>query len=92
MWDGSIGTKLCEAEIEVREVTAERPTGEQVAAEWERIERERETVLTWARGKEGRRQDVVQTYRFERRQGAYSSTAHTVASKTVAKLPSHAEF
>jgi len=62
-----------------------RPTREEVAAEWGKIGAEREVVLEW--GRVGSRlQDVVQMYRFWRREGAYSNTAHSHAAEVVENL------
>lgn len=46
-------------------------------------EMERETILDWARAS-GLLREVVQQYRFERRQGADSRAAHCEAAKLVA--------
>jgi hypothetical protein len=63
---------------------ADNPTPEQVAAEWIRIEQERQTILAWGRSTRILR-DVVQEYRFERHMGSRSSTAHEAAARLVAK-------
>ncbi|WP_428669046.1 hypothetical protein [Reyranella sp.] len=56
---------------------------EEVAAEWRRIEDERQAILAWAR-RTRMLQAVVQEYRFGR-QGDASCRAHENASKLVAK-------
>ena len=58
----------------------------EVALEWMRICEERQAIMAWGRAEKGRLMEVVQTYRFERRQGSNSNTAHTAAAKTVAQL------
>jgi hypothetical protein len=58
----------------------------EVALEWMRVCEERQAILAWGRAVRGRTMEVVQTYRFERREGTYSDTAHKVAAKTVAAL------
>lgn len=45
----------------------------------------RETILGWAR-KTKALQEIVQTYRFERRQGAFSHMAHLAAAKAVERV------
>lgn len=55
---------------------------EEVADEWHRLADEREQILAWARTNNMFR-DVVQEYRFERRRGAYSSTAHQAAARVI---------
>jgi hypothetical protein len=60
------------------------PTADEVDAAWARLAQEREAVL-------GRPRltrmliEIVQAYRFERRQGAFSSAAHAAAAKLVEK-------
>jgi hypothetical protein len=54
-----------------------------VAAEWRRIEAERQAILAWAR-RTRMLQEVVQEYRFSRRQGDASCRAHENASRVVA--------
>src|SRR5207249_204946 len=44
-------------------------TQEEVALEWLRICEERQKILAWARAEKGRLQEVVQAYRFARREG-----------------------
>jgi hypothetical protein len=61
------------------------PTSEEMDAAWARIAEEREAILSWARSTK-MLIEIVQTYRFERRQGAYSSTAHAAAAKVVEKV------
>lgn len=46
---------------------------------------QRETILGWPRAKEAL-SEVVQTYRFERRRGAYSHSAHAAAARTVEQI------
>lgn len=46
---------------------------------------QRETILGWAR-KTKALQEIVQTYRFERRQGAFSHMAHLAAAKAVERV------
>ena len=60
-------------------------TPEDIEAEWQRMAEQRETILAWARVNKALI-EIVQTYRFERRQGAYSSTAHTAAAKLVEQI------
>lgn len=57
-------------------------TPDEVEAEWRRMAQERQTILAWARSTK-MLIEIVQTYRFERRQGAYSHTAHCAAAKVV---------
>lgn len=57
---------------------------EEVEAEWQRIAQEREAIVAWGRST-GMLRDVVQEYRFERRRGAFSSSAHMAAAKVVEK-------
>ena len=60
-------------------------SAEEVAAEWARMAVERETILAWGRATNMLR-EVVQEYRFERRQGSYSSMAHVAAARLIEKL------
>jgi hypothetical protein len=60
------------------------PTPEEVDAAWARLAREREAILSWARATR-MLIEIVQAYRFERRQGAWSSAAHAAAASVVAK-------
>lgn len=62
--------------------TTRAPTSEEVEAEWQRRAAERVTVLAWARANK-MLMEIVQSYRFERRQGAWSTTAHRAASRIV---------
>lgn len=55
---------------------------QEVYDEWIRLADEREQVLAWARATNMFR-DVVQAYRFERRRGSYSSTAHAAAGRAI---------
>lgn len=65
----------------------ESASREEVASEWIRQADEREEILAWARTR-GMFRDVVQEYRFERRRGSYSSTAHQAAARVIeAKHP-----
>ena len=64
--------------------SSEAPTPAEVDAEWVRLAQEREAILAWARSTR-MLIEIVQAYRFERRQGACSSTAHAVAAKVVEK-------
>jgi hypothetical protein len=57
-------------------------TPDEVEAEWRRMAEQRETILAWARANKTL-MDIVQTYRFERRRGAYSPAAHAQAAKVV---------
>lgn len=59
------------------------PTAEEVEAAWARLAREREAILAWARSTR-MLIEIVQAYRFERRQGARSPAAHAAAAKLVA--------
>jgi hypothetical protein len=58
------------------------PTPEEVEAEWRRIARERDVILAWARSTK-LLIEIVQEYRFERRQGDFSYAAHCAAAKVV---------
>lgn len=60
---------------------------EEVEAEWQRIAQEREVILAWGRSMR-MLQEIVQEYRFERRRGSYSYTAHQAAAKIVEKADS----
>ena len=60
------------------------PSPDEVDAAWARLAQEREAVLAWARSTR-MLIEIVQAYRFERRQGAYSSVAHAAAAKLVEK-------
>jgi hypothetical protein len=58
---------------------------QEVALEWMRIFDQRQIILAW--GREGSRLvDVVQAYRFARKCGDYSNTAHEQAAKIVARI------
>lgn len=59
-------------------------TREEVAAEWVKIAQEREVILAWGR-RTAMLREVVQQYRFERKQGTYSYLAHAAAAKIVEK-------
>jgi hypothetical protein len=65
--------------------SSEAPTAEEVDAAWARLAEERETILAWARSTR-MLIEIVQAYRFERRQGACSAAAHAVAAKVVEKV------
>jgi len=60
------------------------PNPGEVDAAWARLAQEREAVLAWARSTR-MLIEIVQAYRFERRLGAWSHTAHGAAAKLVAK-------
>src|SRR5215208_3856033 len=60
-------------------------TPEEVEAEWRRLAAQRADILAWAR-KTKALSEIVQTSRFERRQGAFSSTAHEAAAKAVKQI------
>ncbi|SEP41580.1 hypothetical protein SAMN02990966_05938 [Rhodospirillales bacterium URHD0017] len=66
------------------------PTPEEVEAEWRRLAAQRETILAWARAKKAL-VEIVQSYRFERRQGAFSYMAHCAAAKTVEQIDGSVE-
>src|SRR6187399_2510003 len=51
-------------------------------SEWRRIEQERQVILDWGR-RTKKLQEVVQEYRFSRRQGDASYKAHENASRIV---------
>ncbi len=61
------------------------PTPADVEAEWQRMATQREAILGWARARKAL-SEIVQTYRFERRRGAYSHSAHAAAAKTVTQI------
>jgi hypothetical protein len=65
--------------------STQAPTAEEVDAAWTAIAQERDAILAWGRSTK-MLIEIVQTYRFERRQGAYSSTAHAAAAKVVEKV------
>jgi hypothetical protein len=65
--------------------STQAPTPDEVEAEWRRMAEEREVVLAWARSTK-MLIEVVQTYRFERRQCAFSYAAHCAAAKVVEKV------
>ncbi|HSI01229.1 MAG TPA: hypothetical protein VLA02_11545 [Reyranella sp.] len=68
-------------------LSADCPGGssrEEVAAEWVRIGQDRQAILAWAR-QHHRLQEVVQEYRFSRRAGDPSTTAHENAGLVVRK-------
>lgn len=62
----------------------EEATREQVVEAWREIERERSAAMLWARSRRVL-QEVVQEYRFERRRGSFSVTAHEAAGRIVAR-------
>ena len=64
--------------------SSQAPTPDEVDAEWARLARQRQAILAWARSTR-MLIEIVQAYRFERRQGAWSSTAHAAAAKVVEK-------
>ena len=61
------------------------PTPEEVEADWRRMAAQRDDILAWAR-KAKALSEIVQTYRFERRQGAFSHMAHHAAAKVVKQI------
>lgn len=61
------------------------PTPEEVEADWRRMAAQRDDILAWAR-KTKALSEIVQTYRFERRQGAFSHMAHHAAAKVVKQI------
>jgi hypothetical protein len=61
------------------------PTALEIEAEWRRVAEYQATVLAWARAKTAL-MEIVQTYRFERRLGAESYTAHTAAARIVEQI------
>jgi hypothetical protein len=65
--------------------SSQAPTPEEVDAAWLRLAQERDVILAWARSTR-MLIEIVQAYRFERRQGACSAAAHAVAAKLVEKL------
>jgi hypothetical protein len=62
--------------------STQAPTPAQVEAEWQRMAKERDAILASARSTK-MLIEIVQTYRFERRQGAFSYAAHCAAAKVV---------
>jgi hypothetical protein len=60
-------------------------TPEEFEAEWRRLAAQRDDILAWAR-KTKALSEIVQTYRFERRQGAFSHMAHAAAAKAVKQI------
>src|SRR5260370_3586092 len=64
--------------------SSQAPTPDEVDAEGARMAQEREAILSWARSTR-MLIEIVQAYRFERRQGAYSSAAHAAAARGVEK-------
>ena len=65
--------------------SSQAPTSDEVGAAWARLAQEREAILAWARSTR-MLIEIVQAYRFERRQGADSSVAHAVAASLVEKM------
>lgn len=61
------------------------PTAGEVEAAWRRMAEQREAILAWARASKAL-MEIVQTYRFERRQGACSLEAHAAAAMIVEQL------
>ena len=61
------------------------PSASEVEAEWRRIAHQREVVLAWARANKAL-MEIVQAYRFERRQCAGSASAHAVAAGLVEQI------
>jgi hypothetical protein len=62
--------------------SSQAATPGEVEAEWQRMAAERDVILAWARSTK-MLIEIVQTYRFERRQGAFSHAAHCAAAKVV---------
>jgi hypothetical protein len=62
--------------------STQAPTPGEVEAEWWRMASERDEILAWARSTK-LLMEIVQTYRFERRQGAFSYAAHRAAAQVV---------
>lgn len=58
---------------------------EEVEAEWRRMAEQRGVILAWARERKAL-MDIVQSYRFERRCGAYSNSAHAAAAEIVKQI------
>jgi hypothetical protein len=65
--------------------SSQAPTSDEVDAAWARLAQAREAILAWARSTR-MLIEIVQTYRFERRQGAFSSAAHAAAARLVEKM------
>jgi hypothetical protein len=65
--------------------SSQAPTSDEVDAAWARLAQEREAILAWARSTR-MLIEIVQAYRFERRQGAFSSAAHAAAARLVEKM------
>lgn len=61
------------------------PTAGEVETAWRRMAEQREAILAWARASKAL-MEIVQTYRFERRQGACSLDAHAAAARVVEQL------
>ena len=61
------------------------PTAGEVETAWRRMAEQREAILAWARPSKAL-MEIVQTYRFERRQGARSLDAHAAAARIVEQL------
>ncbi len=61
------------------------PTAGEVETAWRRMAEQREAILAWARASKAL-MEIVQTYRFERRQGARSPDAHAAAARMVEQL------
>jgi hypothetical protein len=62
--------------------SSQAPTPDEVDTAWVRLAREREAILAWARSTR-MLIEIVQAYRFERRQGVCSSAAHATAARVV---------
>jgi hypothetical protein len=58
---------------------------EEVEAELRRLDEQRRTILAWARANKVL-MEIVQTYRFERRQGTPSLAAHAAAATVVQQI------
>lgn len=61
------------------------PSDEDIAGTWEQTQRERQAILVWGR-QGGRLQEVVQAYRFARRQGDSTETAKACAVRVVGQI------
>ena len=61
------------------------PTAGEVEIAWRRMAEQREAILAWARASKAL-MEIVQTYRFERRQGACSLDAHAAAARMVEQI------
>jgi hypothetical protein len=69
----------------IRRNSAYRASQGEVALEWMRICDERQEIMAWGRAEKGRLMEVVQSYRFARREGR-PNVALDEAAKTVTAL------